>query len=244
VPTYRLDIGYDGTGFHGYAAQRGVRTVQGVLEEALFRITGRVETAVAGRTDAGVHARGQVVSFVHDQELDGNRTAHSLNNMLGEEIVVRGCRAVPDDFNARFSARSRTYHYQVLSSSLGDPLIRHMIWHVQDRLELVPMNAAAAHFVGEHDFASFCRKAQGRSTLRTVLGAAWESDDGNYMFEITATSFCHQMVRSLVAVCVDAGRGRLDPDTVPDIIAARDRNSARGVAPPGGLILWEVEYDL
>jgi tRNA pseudouridine38-40 synthase len=244
VPNYRLDLAYDGSGFHGYAVQQGVRTVQSVLEEALFRITGPVKTVVAGRTDAGVHARGQVVSFMCDKELDEDRTARSLDSMVGDEIVVRGCRLVPNDFSARFSALSRTYRYRVASDRHVDPLIRHMVWQVRNHLDTEMMNAAAGHFVGEHDFASLCRKAEGRSTERTVLRAQWEEDsaDGHHVFEVSATSFCRQMVRSLVAVCVDVGRGKLDPDTVPDIIAARDRNSARGAAPPQGLILWEVEY--
>lgn len=242
MPTYRLDFGYDGSGFHGYAVQAGVRTVQAVLEEALFRITGPVTTVVAGRTDAGVHARGQVVSFWCDRELDTERTARSLNKMVGDEMVVRSCRVVPDDFDARFSARSRTYRYRVVNNPLLDPLERHVVWHVPHPLDLDAMNAAASHFIGLHDFASFCRRAEGRSTERTVLRAQWEAVDGHLVFDVCATSFCRQMVRSLVAVCVDAGRGKLDPHTVPDIIAARDRNAARGAAPPHGLILWEVKY--
>jgi len=244
MPTYRLDIGYDGSGFHGYAMQKGFRTVQGVLEEALFRITGPVETAVAGRTDAGVHARGQVVSFVTDQELDVDQTARSVGKMVGEEIVVWDCRRVADDFNARFSATSRTYHYRVAGNRVLDPLVRHAVWHVPGELYLGRMQAAAQHFVGEHDFASFCRRAEGRPTVRTVVRADWTSGEsaGDCLFEIQARSFCHQMVRSLVAVCVDVGRGRLQPDAIPGIIGSRDRNAAAGAAPPHGLVLWEVEY--
>ena len=244
MPTYRLDIGYDGSDFFGYAVQDGMRTVQRVLEDALFRITGPVRTVVAGRTDAGVHAKGQVVSFACDQDLDVAQTARSLDKMVGEEIVVRACQMVPDDFDARFSARSRTYRYRIANTPLLDPLERHVVWHVRYPLNIVSMNAAASHFVGEHDFASFCRKAEGRSTERKVLSARWDEipPTGHLMFEVHATSFCRQMVRSLVAVCVEAGRGRLDSDAVPGIIAARNRNSACGVAPPQGLILWAVEY--
>lgn len=244
MPTYRLDLGYDGSGFHGYAMQAGQRTVQAVLEEALFRITGPVQTTVAGRTDAGVHARGQVVSFVCEQELDEDRTARSLNKMVREEIVVRECRAVPDDFNARFSAVSRTYRYRVANVPFLDPLIRHTVWHVRYPLDISLMNLAAAHFLGLNDFASFCRKADGRSTERNVLSLDWASDpmDGHLVFEITASSFCRHMVRSLVAACVDVGRGKLEPDAIPDILGVRDRNEACGAAPPQGLTLWKVEY--
>ncbi|MDH3260305.1 MAG: tRNA pseudouridine(38-40) synthase TruA [Acidimicrobiia bacterium] len=245
MPTYRLDLGYDGSGFHGYAVQAGLRTVQAVLEEALFKITGPVQTTVAGRTDAGVHARGQVVSFACERELDEDRTARSLNKMVREEIVIRGCRMVPDEFNARFSARSRTYRYRVANVPLLDPLIRHTVWHVRDPLDLSRMNMAAGHFIGLHDFASFCRKAEGRSTERSVLSLDWARDpaDGHLVFEITASSFCRHMVRSLVAVCVDAGREKLEPEAVPDIIAVRDRSAACGAAPPQGLTLWEISYE-
>jgi tRNA pseudouridine38-40 synthase len=245
MPTYRLDLGYDGSGFHGYAAQKGLRTVQAVLEDALFRITGPVQTTVAGRTDAGVHARGQVVSFVSGKELDEAQTARSLNKMVREEIVIRGCRVVPDDFNARFSARSRTYRYQIVNDTNADPLLRHVVWQVGYPLDLDRMNRAARHFLGLNDFSSFCRKAEGRSTERTVLSLDWvkNPDDGHLVFEITASSFCRHMVRSLVALCVEAGRGRLDPDAVPNIIAVRDRNQSCGAAPPQGLTLWSVTYE-
>jgi len=244
MPTYRLDIGYDGSGFHGYAVQAGRRTVQAVLEDALFRITGPVQTVVAGKTDAGVHARGQVVSFVSEKELPEDRTARSLNKMVREEIVIWGCSWVPDHFNARFSARSRTYRYRIANVSRLDPLERHTVWHVRHPLDLSRMNLAAQHFLGLNDFASFCRKADGRSTERNVLRLDWARDsaDGHLVFEITASSFCRHMVRSLVALCVEAGRGKLDPDAVPGIISGRDRNQSCGAAPPQGLTLWEVEY--
>lgn len=245
MPTYRLDLGYDGSGFHGYAAQKGLRTVQAVLEDALFRITGPVSTTVAGRTDAGVHARGQVVSFVSDRELDEKQTARSLNKMVRDEIVIRSCRIVPDDFNARFSARSRTYQYRIVNEQFLDPLVRHTVWHVGYPLELEQMNLAARYFVGTHDFASFCRRADGRSTERTVLSVDWarEPGVGHLVFEITASSYCRHMVRSLVAACVDAGRGKLEPDALPGIMAALDRNASCGAAPPHGLTLWTVAYE-
>lgn len=245
MPTYRIDLGYDGSGFAGYAVQKGRRTVQAVLEEALFRITGPIVTVVAGRTDAGVHARGQVVSFVCSQDLDTERTARSLNKMVREEIVIWGCTVVPDDFNARFSARSRTYRYRIANDKFLDPLIRHTVWHVGYPLELDHMNLAARHFVGTHDFASFCRRADGRSTERSVLSVNWarEPGSGHLVFDITASSYCRHMVRSLVAACVDTGRGKLDPDAIPGIMAARDRNASCGAAPPQGLTLWSVAYD-
>jgi tRNA pseudouridine38-40 synthase len=243
VPTYRLDLAYDGSGFHGYARQPEVRTVQGELEGALFKLVGAVATEVAGRTDAGVHAHGQVVSFSADGELDTEHLVRSLNGMLGPELVVWNARQEADGFSARFSARARTYRYSVLNRPLPDPFLRHTTWHLAHELSRDAMNEAARFFVGEHDFASFCRSADGRSTVRQVLAAGWGGAEPNLVsFEITAGSFCHQMVRSVVAVCVEVGRGRLPVWEVPAIIEARDRAATRGAAPPHGLTLWKVEY--
>ncbi len=242
MPTFRIDLGYDGSGFHGYARNPGARTVQGELEDALRRILGRdVATAVAGRTDAGVHARGQVVSFEAD-ELDEESLAKSLRALLGPEIAVAGVRRAPEGFDARFSAQWRHYRYFVDDGTVADPLGRHQTWHVGDRLDAAAMSNAAAHFVGEHDFASLCRSQEGRGTDRTVLEAGWERQGSRLVFDVRATAFCHQMVRSMVALCVAIGRGRLNADDVPGILEARDRNAARGAAPPRGLVLWEVGY--
>ncbi len=242
MPTYRIDLAYDGAGFHGYASQPGLRTVQGELEYALGRLVGPVMTSVAGRTDAGVHATGQVVTFKTTQPLDAARVGRSLLRMLGPEIAVRAVREVAPGFDARFSAVSRSYRYHVLAAPQPDPLLRHRCWHVPHRLDLDAMNAAAAALVGTHDFASLCRTAPGRSTERTVLSAAWQAAGGVLRFEVTATAFCHQMVRSMVALTVAVGRGLVDAGAVPAILAARDRNAARGAAPPHGLVLVGVAY--
>lgn len=243
MPAYRLDLAYDGTGFHGYARQADVRTVQGDLEAALAPIAGEVATVAAGRTDAGVHAQGQVVSFETSRDLDPEWLQRSLNKRLGPEIAVTSVTRVPAGFNARFAAASRSYRYLVLDQEVPDPFLRHTAWHVPIRLDEHAMNACAAEMVGEHDFASFCRAAPGRSTVRTVLAAAWVRFDASLLrFDITARSFCHQMVRSLVAMCVDVGRHHLPPEAVPAIFAACDRNAARGAAPAHGLTLMEVAY--
>ena len=243
MPTYRLDVAYDGSGFHGFARQPNLRTVQGEMEQALSRIVGEeVLTVGAGRTDAGVHARGQVMSFAVDRVLDDARMLRSLNRMLGPEIAVTGCREVPEGFDARFSAHSRVYRYQVLATPVHDPLRRLVTWHVPEPLDIEAMGVAAAGFVGEHDFASFCRSSPGRSTVRRVLEAGWDTEGDVAVFWIEAHAFCHQMVRSIVGFCVDAGRGRADPRSVSEVLARRDRAAARPIAPPQGLILWEVRY--
>ena len=243
MPTYRIVIAHDGSGFSGYAANPGVRTVQAELEAVLATVTGRaVVTVVAGRTDAGVHARANVVSFSVGEAIDPDRLQRSITAMLGPEVVARQVVEVSDGFDARFSASARRYRYRIDEGEIPDPMLRHVAWHVPHRLDIAAMNEAAAAFVGEHDFASLCRAAEGRSTVRMVRSASWTRRADGPLFDVTATAFCHQMVRSMVALCVEVGRGRVDAAAVPAILEARDRNSARGVAPPHGLILWEVAY--
>lgn len=244
MPTYRLDIAYDGTAFRGYARNEGVRTVQGELEAVISRVAGHpAETTVAGRTDAGVHARHNVVGVRVPEPLDPDRLARAVTSLLGPEIVATAAAEADDGFNPRFEASSRVYRYTIDSGPVPDPLRRWSAWHVPGPLDLAAMQGASRPFVGEHDFASLCRRAEGRSTVRTVTRAEWRAESGGLLvFETEASSFCHQMVRSMVALCVAAGRGRLQPASVPGILRAADRNAARGAAPPHGLVLWEVRF--
>lgn len=244
MPTYRLDLAYDGSGFRGYAANTGVRTVQGCLEDALATVLRhRVETAVAGRTDAGVHARGQVVSFDLPGQIDPVHLQRALNRLLAPEVVARALAEAPAGFDARRSAQWRSYRYAIDDGPVPDPARRWIAWHVPVPLDAAVMDGAARAFVGEHDFASLCRAAEGGSTVRRVLAAGWQRPAaGRLEYAVQATAFCHQMVRSMVALCVEVGRGRLPAGKVPAILAARDRAAARGVAPPHGLTLWEVGY--
>ncbi len=242
MPTYRLEVAYDGTGFHGYARQPARRTVQGELEAALSKHVPGVVTSVAGRTDRGVHATGQVVSFSTDDVLDTERVLRSLNRQLGDEIAVTGITLEGDDFHARFSATSRAYRYRVLNRAIHDPLLARTVWHVAEALDIDTMNQGAALLVGEHDFTSFCRRADESSLVRRVLWAEWQRHDDLIEFSIGANAFCHQMVRSIVMALVDVGRGRLQPNDVKLILDARDRQGSRGVAPPQGLTLVQVGY--
>ena len=243
MPTYRVDLSYDGTGFHGYAKNLDVRTVQGEVEPALEKVFGHpVDTVCAGRTDAGVHARHQVISFSSEVSMDTNRIHRSLTAMLGPEIVALDVVVVADDFSARFSATMRAYRYRVLTGPKPDPLRRFTTWHQPYDFDLDAMNRAAGHLVGEHDFASFCRQAPNRTSVRTVLSASWVRSEDLCEFEISARAFCQQMVRSITGLCVEVGRGRFDPDSVPAVIEARDRHVAPQIAPPLGLVLWEVAF--
>ena len=209
MTTYRIDLAYDGSGFHGYARQPNVRTVQGELESALFRLTGEVETTVAGRTDRGVHATAQVVSFDSEEALDTQRIVRSLNRQLAPEIAVSSMATAADGFSARFSAKGRAYTYRLLNRETPDPFLAATSWHYETPVSVLRMNEAMTQLVGEHDFASFCRKAGDRSTVRRLDRAEWsEQGSGLLAFDVAASSFCHQMVRSLVALSVEIGRGR------------------------------------
>ncbi len=246
---FRLDLSYDGAGFHGYARQPDLRTVQGELEQALARVLGGIgfETEAAGRTDAGVHARQQVVGVVLEagsgEPPAPDRLAGSLSKMLAPEIAVFRAVRAPAGFSARFDAVRRTYRYRILNREFPDPLRRRIAWHVKHPLDVEGMNRAVGHLRGEHDFASFCRRAEGRSTVRTVERAVWSSrPDDMLRFEISASAFCHQMVRSITAWSVEVGRGRRSPEETPSVLAAQDRAATAGAAPPHGLTLWQVDY--
>jgi tRNA pseudouridine38-40 synthase len=242
----RLDVAYDGSGFHGFAENRGVRTVAGELRAALERVLGHpVELSCAGRTDAGVHARGQVVTFDTRRPVEPVRLRDALCGLLGPEVVVRWVREVPGDFDARFSARSRTYRYRVLNTEVPDPFLAATSWWVPAHLDRVALAESCPPLLGEHEFSSFCRRPRGAevSLVRRVRSARWsEPLPGLLEFEIRATAFCHQMVRSIVGLLVDVGRGRRTPADVTAALAARDRAAVPSVAPPHGLVLWEVDY--
>jgi tRNA pseudouridine38-40 synthase len=243
MPTYRLELGYDGSGFRGYARQSGQRTVQGELEEAMEKVLGAVpETVVAGRTDAGVHARRQVVSMITDDHLDTEVMLRSLNGILGSEIAVFGIEQADDDFSARFSARWRRYRYLIDVGIAADPMTRHQAWHVGPSIDMERMRSATAPLLGEHDFSSFCRSVEGRSNVRVVDEAVWEDEGDLRLFWIRANSYCHQMVRSVVGHLYDVGRGFAQAESTLEVIEARDRSRVVTVAPSRGLTLWEVGY--
>ena len=243
MPIVRLDLGYDGSGFRGYAKQEGQRTVQGELESALAVLLGETpDTSVAGRTDAGVHARGQVVSFPWDGELDFESLRRSLNGIVGPEVAVMEVTPEADGFSARFSALSRLYRYTIDMGAAPDPLARNTSWHVARSLDIEAMRSVADALMGEHDFGSFCRSVEGRSNVRRVNLAEWVEEGDRLRFWIGANAFCHQMVRSIVGYSYDVGRGFSDPNEVRSVISARDRSAVATVAPPHGLVLWEVGY--
>ena len=248
----KATVAYNGSGFHGFAINRDVRTVAGDIEQALATISGApVTITCAGRTDKGVHGRGQVISFElpDDSAFDPVRIQRSLNGLCGPSIVVRDLQVADDEFDARFSAQWRRYRYQVMTGQHPDPLRAETAWHVWQPLDMEAMNAAAPHLVGEHNFSSFCKRVKvpegepEKSMTRKVLEASWrEVGDDGLEFWVQATAFCHQMVRSFVGTLVDVGMGKIDPDAIPEILEAQDRTAAGQVAPPHGLTFWEVRY--
>lgn len=243
MTVYRLDVAYDGSGFRGYAKQDGHRTVQSELDGAIGTVLGaKVSTSVAGRTDAGVHARGQVVSFEHQDDVDHRRLQRSLNGLVGPEIAVNAVVTEIDQFNARFSATWRRYRYLIDTRPTLDPLTRHIAWHVDRPLDIDAMRSVAEVYVGQHDFTSFCRTVEGKSNVRRVEESVLEEREGFVEYWIKANAFCHQMVRSLVGFMYDVGRGYSDGQTASQVIAAKDRSEVASVAPPHGLTLWEVGY--
>ncbi len=246
----RLDLAYDGSGFSGWATQPGRRTVQAVTEEALSRVL-RLPAAprltVAGRTDAGVHARGQVAHAdvpAGAWHAAAGRAVRALAGVLPPDVRLRGLAPAPDGFDARFSALWRRYTYRVSDDpAVADPLRRNeTLWYPR-RLRLDPMNAAAAVLVGEHDFAAFCRRRERATTVRRLLRLDWaRDDDGVAMATVVADAFCHNMVRALVGALLAVGEGRQPPGWPRDVLAAAVRDHAVHVAPAHGLCLAEVRY--
>jgi tRNA pseudouridine38-40 synthase len=240
----RLVLAYDGTGFRGWARQSGQRTVQGALEAALQRVLGDVpRLSVAGRTDAGVHARGQVVSFPASDEADVARLRRALNAMLAPEVVVLDALIAPEGFDARRSATAREYRYRVDVGEVPDPFTARFVWHRPGDLSVSSMRAGARHLVGEHDFTSFCRPPKdGSPTVRRLDRLAVSRAGDRVAISARANAFLHQMVRSLVGTLVAVGEGKIESGDVPRILAARDRSAAGPVAPPHGLTLDRVVY--
>jgi tRNA pseudouridine38-40 synthase len=255
----RFVVAYDGASFHGFALNAGVRTVVGTLTHALSLIARRpVVLAGAGRTDTGVHAWGQVVTCDLPAALDPDNVARRVNSMCGPAVVIRSAEWCEEpSFHARFSARWRHYRYTVLNASAPNPFLAATAWHVHRPLSLPALQLACDPLIGEHDFTSFCRKPPvvdgvEPSMSRYVMLARWSdvSDefaclaDGQRVlrFDIRANAFCHQMVRAIVGTMIQVGAGGLHAGDMMSIMRARNRGRAATLAPPHGLMLWEVGY--
>ena len=243
----RLDIAYDGTDFHGWATQPGLRTVEGVLSAALATVhrVPEVRLTCAGRTDSGVHARGQVVHVDLDELPEGpERLARRLNGLLDRDCRVRRVSVVPETFDARFSALWRRYAYRVVDHpGAVDPLARAHVLVWGRRVDEAAMNQAAQALLGLHDFTSFCKQREGATTIRTLEQLSWARDEaGVVVGTVVADAFCHSMVRSLVGCLVAVGDGRQPVEWAGEILRASARNPGVTVLHAHGLTLERVDY--
>ncbi len=248
--TIVLTVSYDGTGLAGFARQPGQETVQGRLEAALETILRTpVSTTGAGRTDAGVHALGQVVSFESTgAEPDSTSLVRSLNAIAGPGIVVSSVRRAAPEFSARYSAVSREYRYRIVPGPVAPVFLARFAWWSKKTLDLGAMREGAAHLVGEHDFRSFCvsESAEGKRTTRLLESVEVMPDNemGEHciVVRVVGNAFLHSMVRIVVGSLFEVGRGARSPGWIADAIEARERSAAGPTAPPHGLTLWHVSY--
>ncbi len=245
MPTYRLIVEYDGGGFHGWQVQPGQPTVQQALEDAASTaLRTQVGIVGSGRTDSGVHARGQVAHFALDHPIDASSLLASLNGILPAGVAVRSLERAPDGFHARFDARLRRYHYYVTTGFRA--LDRHVRCRVRSETDFELMNDAAVFLQGKHEFDTFCRtQSETVNRVCRVHRAAWiqDSDDGDWHFVISADRFLHGMVRAIVGTLLQVGRRVRAADDIPRILKLRDRRAAGPAAPAFGLVLEQVRYD-
>ncbi len=241
---WRLELDYEGTAFKGWAKQPDQRTVEGVLEEALaVALRSSVRLSVAGRTDAGVHARGQIASFAHDDELRPERLRFTLNALLPPDVAVTAVAPALPDFVAR-EATGRTYRYRLWTSPVKPVLERALVWNVRGDVDAKRLEAAARLLLGRRDFAALTPSAHlYHSCVREVRAASWRLGPGpELVFEITAGSFLHNMVRVAVGSMVDVGQGRMSLEAFAEALAGGRRSRMGQTAPPRGLMLVGVEY--
>jgi tRNA pseudouridine38-40 synthase len=241
----RLDLGYDGTDFSGWARQPSRRTVCGVLEESLSQVFRRPLTlTVAGRTDAGVHASGQVAHVDLPAESDVDGLAKRLSRILPADVRVFRATRVPEEFDARFSALRRHYAYRVADAPFGaDPLRRLDTISWPRPLSLAALSEASELLLGEHDFCAFCKRREGATTIRELQRLTWtRGEDGVLTAAVSADAFCHSMVRSLVGALLAVGEGRKPVDWPASLLRSTERASSVSVAPPHGLTLVRVDY--
>lgn len=239
---FKLTLEYDGTDFHGWQKQPGLRTVQGALDDAVADLFGRsVQVNGAGRTDAGVHALGQVANFVADTRMTAEQIGKALATRLPEDIQVYRVREVDLDFHARFSAKSRRYTYYLRTEPTA--IWRRFAYVVATPLDVEAMQSGARHLLGEMDFTSFTpSRTTGTPTLCRVIKAEVKDEEEIVAIEIEADHFLHNMVRVIVGTLIEVGRGRFRPEHMEEILRKKDRAAAGPTIPPNGLFLMEVVY--
>jgi tRNA pseudouridine38-40 synthase len=240
---YKAVVEYDGTAYLGFQRQRQPQTIQAALERALTTIASRpVKVTGAGRTDSGVHATGQVVSFDLEWRHGLDALQRAINVNLAEDIAVLKVEVVDPDFHPRYQARRRIYHYHIYNAPIRSPLRRRQSWYVSAPLAIDLMNRAAAHLVGVHDFATFGQPPQGDNTVRQVFRADWRRQDELLIFTVEANAFLYRMVRALVGSLKTVGEGTWTVEQFMEALAARDRSRSGTPAPAHGLYLAGVLY--
>ncbi len=246
MPNFKITIAYDGTPFVGWQRQAAGASIQGLIEDALRELDDRDDVSVvgAGRTDAGVHALGQVASFTLVRDVPADVVLRSLNAKLPPEIRVRSAEEAPASFHARFDARQKTYRYRLWNADVLDPFERAYAWHVPGPLDVAAMAEAARLVEGEHDFAAFqtVGGAPGPTTRVVSRSALRACGDGLLTYEVTGDGFLRHMVRAMVGTLLEVGRGRRRPEWMRAVVASRDRAQAGRTAPAHGLFLVRVEY--
>jgi tRNA pseudouridine38-40 synthase len=245
--TFKLTIAYDGTEFIGWQRQATGRSIQGLLEDALSELDGQaVAVTGAGRTDAGVHARGQVATATLDRDIDAASVIRAVNIRLPPTVRVLEASLAPDGFHPRFDARLKTYRYRIWNADVMSPFERSFAWHLPMKLDATTMAEAAAMLCGTHDFAAFQGTGSDtQTTVRTVLRSAVEreTDGPLVVYDADGEGFLRHMVRNVVGTLVEIGRGRYPPSWIGDVLASRERTSAGPTAPAHGLFLMGVSYD-
>ena len=240
----KLTIEYDGTNYAGWQVQPNGVSVQEVVQNAIAEITGERNVTLigSGRTDAGVHAAGQVASFKTDTDIPAENLVHAINTKLPDDVSVVAAEDVPDDFHARYSAKAKTYRYSILNRPVRSPLGRGRSYLVRPPLDVEAMRAAAKHFIGERDFAAFQSKPNGKRSVRTVTRLDVTADGPHIDIIISANGFLYNMVRAIVGTLLEVGLGKRAPESIPALIDSLDRSAAGPTAPPQGLCLIEVNY--
>lgn len=247
---FKLLIQYDGTDFHGWQVQENSRTIQGELERVIGMIEdGKVHVTGSGRTDAGVHAEGQVANVKMSRPFTPEKLRSAINGNLWRDIRIMKVETAPDEFHARFSATGKTYKYRIINAPVMSPFWRRFAHHEQKPLDVAKMTSAAQMFLGEHDWTAFCSaQSEGESRVRTITNVAfetsWDERGGSLIeFSISATGFLRYMVRSIVGTLLEVGQGTMDSDTIQTAIITGDRNLCGRTAPAQGLTLVKVDYD-
>lgn len=237
-------VAYDGTNYHGFAKQKNAKTIQETLEKAIFELTKQhVDVEGSGRTDTGVHAKGQCCIIDIETSIPIERLGKALNSKLPNDIVVRDVEEVSTDFHPRFSVKKKTYRYQILNSLQNDPFMSKYVYFYPYKLDVELMKEAAKYIVGTHDFNCFCSAgATTQTTIRTVYSLEINQKDDIIQVDICGNGFLYNMVRIIVGTLIEVGRGKIAPESMGKIIESADRKLAGPTAPPMGLMMFDIKY--